>query len=40
MGTPDKRESVTEHLEAALAADDKSEKNYHIRQALQILGID
>lgn len=40
MGAPDNRESVIEHLEEALATDDRSEKDYHIRQALQILGIE
>lgn len=40
MGAPDNRESVIEHLEAALAAEESSQKNYHIRQALQLLGIE
>ena len=39
MASPENRESVIEHLEAALAADDQGQKNYHIRQALQLLGI-
>lgn len=40
MGAPDNRESVIEHLEDAMATDDRREKNYHIRQALQLLGIE
>ena len=39
MAPSDNRENVIEHLEAALATDDQSQKNYHIRQALQLLGI-
>ena len=40
MGTPPNWERVVEHLEAALAAEDVQTKNYHIRQALQLLGIE
>lgn len=40
MAASDNHKNVTEHLEAALSADDESQKNYHIRQALQILGIE
>lgn len=32
------REAVRE-LEAALAAEDAAEKNYHVRQALQLLNV-
>ena len=39
MASPENQANVIEHLEAALAADDQSQKNYHIRQALQLLGI-
>lgn len=40
MAASDNHENVTEHLEAALATDDEGQKNYHIRQALQLIGIE
>ncbi|WP_435180843.1 hypothetical protein [Halorussus sp. AFM4] len=40
MGEPPSAERVVEHLEVALAAEDAETKNYHIRQALQLLGIE
>lgn len=40
MTASDTRREVIEHLETALAAEEDSKKNFHIRQALQLLGID
>lgn len=34
------RTEVAEELQAALEADDNAEKNYHVRQALQLLELD
>lgn len=34
------RKEVLRQLQEALAADDIAEKNYHIRQALQLLGLE
>lgn len=40
MSAPDNDENVVDHLEAALEAEDPNQKNFHIRQALQFLGIE
>jgi len=34
------QEEVVEELEAAIEAEENAEKNYHIRQALQLLELD
>lgn len=34
------RANVVSHLEAALAAEDPRQKDFHVRQALQLLGIE
>lgn len=39
MGDRRRSETVTE-LQAALEADDPEEKNYHVRQALQLVKLD
>lgn len=36
----DKNTQAIEHLQSALETADKADKNYHIRQALQHLGIE
>lgn len=35
-----RRPEAVEELQAALEADDSAEKNYHVRQALQLLELD
>lgn len=35
----DVRDGAVEHLEAALEAKDANEKDFHLRQALQLLGV-
>ena len=39
MGRPPSRKAVVHHLNTALAADVEDEKNFHLRQALQLLGL-
>lgn len=34
-----KRQGAAQHLQEALEAEESSEKNYHIRAALQLLGL-
>lgn len=38
-GATSDRDRLREHLEAALAADDGTDTNYHVRQALQRIEI-
>lgn len=40
MGGDTDTERVVRELEAALAAEDLPEKNYHVRQALQLLSVE
>lgn len=40
MGGDARRKQVVRELEAALAADDVQEKNYHVRQALQLISVE
>ena len=40
MSTGDTRESVEEHLRQALSAATAEDKNYHVRQAIQLLELD
>lgn len=37
--SPERRGAI-QHLETAIAADDMSETDYHVRQALQLLGVE
>lgn len=37
MRQGDTRESAAEHLRKALSATDTEDKNYHVRQAIQLL---
>ena len=39
MGRPPSRKAVVHQLNTALATDAADEKNYHLRQALQLLGL-
>ena len=34
------RRGAVQHLEAALDAEDADETNYHVREALQLLGVE
>lgn len=36
---PNGREDAVEHLEKALATEDSAEKDFHVRQALQLLDV-
>lgn len=36
---PDEREDAVKHLEEALATEDSSEKDFHVRHALQLLDV-
>ena len=40
MAKSEKRKLVVEHLEDALDADESDEKQFHIREALQLLGVE
>lgn len=40
MGGETRRERMVRELEAALAADDVREKNYHVRQAPQLISVE
>ena len=40
MATNNNRTQVVEHLNDALEAEDRTEKEFHIREALQLLNVE
>ena len=40
MDEPDGREEVVHHLHEALEVEDADTKNFHVRQALQLLDVE